>query len=107
MGITWFQFHRGTDILESPCMAKKCKRESITQYSFHLKGITLGFRPELNDRTLGIYPRPQNFESFCHCTARLLTVLYFSVRSSRSRALRYGQPILHECQNYLGGGGSL
>ena len=40
MGITWFQFHRGTDILESPCMAKKNKRESITQYSF----ITLGSR---------------------------------------------------------------
>ena len=32
--------------------------------------------------------------------SRLLTVLYFSVRSSRSRALRYGLPILHECQNY-------
>ena len=36
---------------------------------------------------------------------RLFTVLYFSVRSSRSRALRYGLPILHECQNYLGGRG--
>ena len=34
---------------------------------------------------------------------RLFTVVYFSVRSSRSRALRYGLPILHECQNYLGG----
>ena len=33
---------------------------------------------------------------------RLFTVLYFSVRSSRSRALRNGLPILHECQNYLG-----
>ena len=32
---------------------------------------------------------------------RLFTVLYFSVRSSRSRALRYGLPILHECQNYV------
>ena len=32
--------------------------------------------------------------------SRLFTVLYFSVRSSRSRALRYGLPILHECQNY-------
>ena len=31
----------------------------------------------------------------------------FSVRSSRSRALRYALPILHECQNYLGGGGGL
>ena len=38
---------------------------------------------------------------------RLFTVVYFSVRSSRSRALRYGLPILHECQNYLGGGGGL
>ena len=36
---------------------------------------------------------------------RMFTVLYFSVRSSRSGALRYGLPILHECQNYLGGGG--
>ena len=36
---------------------------------------------------------------------RLLTVLFFSVRSSRSRALLYGLPILHECQNYLGGRG--
>ena len=26
-------------------MAKKYEKESITQYSFHLKGITLGFRP--------------------------------------------------------------
>ena len=40
-------------------------------------------------------------------SSRLFTVLYFSVRSSRSRALRYGLPILHECQNYLGGGGGL
>ena len=39
--------------------------------------------------------------------SRLFTVLYFSVRSSRSRALRYGLPILHECQNYLGGRGGL
>ena len=31
---------------------------------------------------------------------RLFTVLYFSVRSSRSRALRCGLPILHEFQNY-------
>ena len=37
----------------------------------------------------------------------LFTVLYFSVRLSRSRALHYGLPILHECQNYLGGGGSI
>ena len=36
---------------------------------------------------------------------RLFTVVYFSVRSSRSRALRYGLSILHECQNYLGDGG--
>ena len=41
------------------------------------------------------------------CEIRLFTVLYFSVRSSRSRALRYGLPILHECQNYLRGGGGL
>ena len=40
-------------------------------------------------------------------TNRLFTGVYFSVRSSRSRALRYGLPILHECQNYLGGGGGL
>ena len=31
---------------------------------------------------------------------RLFTVLYFSVRSSIRAA------ILHDCQNYLGGGGS-
>ena len=36
---------------------------------------------------------------------RLFTVLYFSVRSSRSSAFRYGLAILRECQNYLGGGG--
>ena len=40
-----------------------------------------------------------------HFAVRLFAVLYFSVRSSRSRALRYGLPILHECQNYLGDGG--
>ena len=45
---------------------------------------------------------------FVNCISyRLFTVLYFSVRSSRLRALRYGLPILHECQNYLGGGGGL
>ena len=40
---------------------------------------------------------------------RLFTVLYFSVRSSRSSALCYGLPsyMRHECQNYLGGGGGL
>ena len=27
--------------------------------------------------------------------------VHFPVRSSRSRASRYGLPILHECQNYL------
>ena len=31
---------------------------------------------------------------------RLFTVLYFSVRSSRSSALRFG--LLHECRNYSG-----
>ena len=35
---------------------------------------------------------------------RLFTVPYFPVRLSRSNALRYGLPILHECQNYLGSG---
>ena len=35
----------------------------------------------------------------------LFTVLYFSIRSLRSRALHYGLAILHECQNYLGGQG--
>ena len=40
-------------------------------------------------------------------TPRLFTVLYFSVRLSRSSALCYGLPILHECQNYLGGRGCL
>ena len=38
---------------------------------------------------------------------RLFLVLYLSVRSSRSRALRYGLLNFHECQNYLGGGGGL
>ena len=39
---------------------------------------------------------------------RLFTVLYFSVRSSRSSALRLIRAaILHECQNYLGDGGGL
>ena len=42
-----------------------------------------------------------------HFAVRLFAVLYFSVRSSRSRALRYGLPILHESQNYLGRGGGL
>ena len=36
--------------------------------------------------------------------ARLFAVLYFSVRSSRSSALRFGR-ILHECQNYSRGSG--
>ena len=40
-------------------------------------------------------------------TPRLFTVLYFFVRLSRSSALCYGLPILHECQNYLGGRGCL
>ena len=35
--------------------------------------------------------------------SRLFTVLYFSVRSSRSSGLRLRAAILHECQNYLGG----
>ena len=40
---------------------------------------------------------------------RMFTVLYFSVRSSRSSTLRYRQPaaILHECQNYSWDGGGL
>ena len=32
---------------------------------------------------------------------RLFTVLYFSMRSSRSSALRYGLPSSMSCQNYL------
>ena len=36
---------------------------------------------------------------------RLFTVLYFSVRSSRSSALRFG--LLHECRNYSGSRGRL
>ena len=51
---------------------------------------------------------PAVCEWLCSNTlTRLFKVLYFSVRSSRSRALRYGLPILHECQNYLEGGGGL
>ena len=53
-----------------------------------------------------------NFSGVEKCDSKsgsgsLFTVLYFSVRLSRSRALHYRLPILHECQNYLGGGGSI
>ena len=41
---------------------------------------------------------------YCKFFFRLFTVLYFSVRSSRSSALRRAA-ILHECQNYLAGVG--
>ena len=40
-------------------------------------------------------------------STRLFTVLYFYVRLSRSRSFALRAAILHECQNYLGGGGGL
>ena len=54
-----------------------------------------------------VFCAKKNKQNNSNSNNRLFTVVYFSVRSSRSRALRYGLPILHECQNYLGGGGGL